>query len=107
MERFGFFMAPRVSEERRRATEELIVILIQATLRAVIVCSCHAVTDREIARAARAGARTPCQIAEMCGAGSSCGGCRDTVRELLGEAHGEPSAPASIRVRSERESASA
>ena len=55
----------------------------------MIVCSCHSVTDREIQRAARAGARTPCQVAEMCGAGSSCGGCRETVHELLAETHGE------------------
>lgn len=55
----------------------------------MIVCSCHAVTDREIQRAARAGARTPCQVAEMCGAGSSCGGCRETVHDLLAETHGE------------------
>ena len=55
----------------------------------MIVCSCHAVTDREIQRAARAGARTPCQVAEMCGAGSSCGGCREAVHELLSETHGE------------------
>lgn len=55
----------------------------------MIVCSCHAVTDREIQRAARAGARTPCQIAEMCGAGSSCGGCRETVHDLLAETHRE------------------
>ena len=55
----------------------------------MIVCSCHSVTDREIQRAARAGARTPCQVAEMCGAGSSCGGCRDTVHELLAETHDE------------------
>jgi bacterioferritin-associated ferredoxin len=55
----------------------------------MIVCSCHAVTDREIQRAARAGARTPCQVAEMCGAGSACGGCRETVHELLNETHGE------------------
>jgi bacterioferritin-associated ferredoxin len=61
----------------------------------MIVCSCHAVTDREIHRAARAGARTPCQVAEMCGAGSSCGGCRDTVHALLAETHTElsPRAP--------------
>lgn len=55
----------------------------------MIVCSCHAVTDREIQHAARAGARTPCQVAEMCGAGSSCGGCRETVHDLLAETHGE------------------
>jgi len=55
----------------------------------VIVCSCRAVTDREIRCAARSGARTPQQIAEVCGAGASCGGCRETVHALLEETHDE------------------
>lgn len=53
----------------------------------MIVCSCHGVTDREIRQHARAGARTPRQVAEACGAGGSCGGCRPVVREILDETH--------------------
>ena len=55
----------------------------------MIVCSCHAVTDREIQRAVGAGGRTPRQIAQMCGPGSGCGGCRETVHELIAETHAD------------------
>lgn len=54
----------------------------------MIVCSCHGVTDREIRQHAHAGARTPRQVAEACGAGGACGGCRPVVREILEEAQG-------------------
>jgi bacterioferritin-associated ferredoxin len=61
----------------------LIFIIIRRRIPAVIVCCCHRVTDREVRRAAIGGARTPREIATACGAGSSCGGCRVTVCEIL------------------------
>ena len=70
----------------------------------MIVCSCHAVTDREIHRAVRSGARTAGQVAEICGAGSSCGGCRETVHELLADAHAESRVHASSASLVSRES---
>jgi bacterioferritin-associated ferredoxin len=51
----------------------------------LIVCSCHGITDREIRRLARAGASTARQVAESCGAGSGCGGCRSSVVAILKE----------------------
>ncbi len=51
----------------------------------MIVCSCHAVTDREIRRLARAGACSVREVADSCGAGSACGGCRPTVAAILEE----------------------
>lgn len=54
----------------------------------MIVCSCHAVTDREIRRLARAGASTVREVAESCGAGSACGGCRASVVAILDEVEG-------------------
>ena len=51
----------------------------------MIVCSCHGITDREIRKHVSEGARTPRQVAEACGAGSRCGGCRPVVREILEE----------------------
>jgi len=51
----------------------------------LIVCSCHAVSDREIRRLARAGAASTRAIAEACGAGSCCGGCRMSVAAILDE----------------------
>ena len=56
----------------------------------MIVCSCHAVTDREIRRLAREGVRSPRQLAQACGAGSACGGCRPAVRAILAEAAPAP-----------------
>jgi bacterioferritin-associated ferredoxin len=44
------------------------------------------VTDREIRRLARNGACTAREVAESCGAGSACGGCRASVAAILSEA---------------------
>ena len=63
----------------------------------MIVCSCHGITDREIRRLARTGASTLRAVAETCGAGSGCGGCRASVRAILA-AH-KPAAPESSSVR--------
>lgn len=49
------------------------------------VCSCRAVTDRTIAAAITAGARTVQDIARLCGAGSRCGGCWPELQRLLAE----------------------
>lgn len=49
------------------------------------LCSCRAVTDRTILASIAAGARTPQDLAAMCGAGSRCGGCWPALAELLGE----------------------
>ena len=68
---------------------ELKIILNWSKIRAasrgnaLIVCSCHGVTDREIRRLARAGACTLREVAESCGAGAGCGGCRASVRAIL------------------------
>ncbi|MFN2557795.1 MAG: bacterioferritin-associated ferredoxin [Nitriliruptorales bacterium] len=50
------------------------------------VCHCRVVTDREVREAIRCGARDVCAIAELCGAGSRCGGCLPALRNLLAEA---------------------
>ncbi len=50
------------------------------------VCHCRVVTDGEVREAIRCGARDVCAIAELCGAGSRCGGCLPAVRSLLAEA---------------------
>jgi bacterioferritin-associated ferredoxin len=70
-------------------------------MRAVIVCHCSGVSDREIRSAVREGARTCREVARACAAGRMCGGCRPAIRRLLeieqaGEASfGETSASAS------------
>lgn len=49
----------------------------------MIVCHCRRVTDRAITAAIREGATSEEHVAEMCGAGSCCGGCLPAVSELL------------------------
>ena len=64
----------------------------------MIICSCKAVTDREIRAAAESGrARTPSQVARECGAGDGCGGCLETIRTILDECGVAPP-PASVTV---------
>jgi bacterioferritin-associated ferredoxin len=53
----------------------------------VYVCHCRAVTDRVIRAQIEAGACHEQELAERCGAGSGCGGCRPNLRRLLDE-HG-------------------
>jgi bacterioferritin-associated ferredoxin len=49
------------------------------------VCLCKAVTDRTVRSLIRSGAETRADIAERCGAGTDCGGCRGQLDELLEE----------------------
>jgi bacterioferritin-associated ferredoxin len=49
----------------------------------MIVCHCYRVTDRTIRAVIDAGAETEEAVADMCGAGSCCGGCVPAVSELL------------------------
>jgi bacterioferritin-associated ferredoxin len=48
------------------------------------------VNDRLIRTIARNGARSCEQVAEMCGAGACCGGCRPAIDEILREEHDAP-----------------
>lgn len=49
----------------------------------MIVCHCHAVSDREVVAAAESGAREVTDVADACGAGSDCHGCHDRIASLL------------------------
>lgn len=49
----------------------------------MIVCHCHALTDRDIRDLVRAGATTAGAVGEACGAGTGCGGCLELVEEVL------------------------
>ncbi|MDP1820212.1 MAG: (2Fe-2S)-binding protein [Acidimicrobiales bacterium] len=49
----------------------------------MLVCHCEDVNDRRIVAEVGSGARCPDLIAERCGAGSRCGGCRPTIEALL------------------------
>ncbi len=47
----------------------------------MIVCMCHAVSERDLRELFAAGASLP-DVARATGAGSSCGACRPAVAEL-------------------------
>jgi bacterioferritin-associated ferredoxin len=49
----------------------------------MIVCHCFGVSDREIRASVRGGAKTCADVAECCGAGSGCGGCKPLVAEIV------------------------
>ena len=49
----------------------------------MILCNCFAVTDADIEAEIAAGARTEEQIGDQCGAGTDCGLCADSIRDLL------------------------
>ena len=51
----------------------------------VYVCHCRVVNDRSIRATIDAGASTPAQVARLCGAGATCGGCVPLIRRLLSE----------------------
>ena len=49
----------------------------------MLVCHCNAVSDRTIRKVVRAGALTADEVGFACGAGSCCGGCVDTVQQII------------------------
>ncbi len=49
----------------------------------MIVCHCHAVSDREIAAVVRAGASDLGEVGQACGAGTECAGCRERIEKIL------------------------
>jgi bacterioferritin-associated ferredoxin len=49
----------------------------------VLVCHCEVVNDRRILSEIVEGALDCDAVAERCGAGSRCGGCRPTIEALL------------------------
>jgi bacterioferritin-associated ferredoxin len=50
----------------------------------VIVCLCHAVTERDLERVIAEGASTVEEVGRRCGAGTDCGTCLGELRERLG-----------------------
>jgi bacterioferritin-associated ferredoxin len=54
----------------------------------MVICHCEYVNDRTIGEVAADGASTVGEltvddITERCGAGGRCGGCRDSIEQLL------------------------
>jgi bacterioferritin-associated ferredoxin len=49
----------------------------------VIICHCGVVTDRAVAGAIEAGARTLSQVCRLTGAAQACGDCVFSVKQVL------------------------
>ena len=49
----------------------------------MMVCQCNGVSDRAIRKAVRKGASKPSEVGMRTGAGTCCGGCLDTVKEII------------------------
>jgi bacterioferritin-associated ferredoxin len=60
----------------------------------MVVCHCRAVNDATIRSEIERGALTADDVADRCGAGSKCGGCRVTIDELVDELAALLDAPA-------------
>ncbi|MCX2179366.1 (2Fe-2S)-binding protein [Streptomyces sp. SKN60] len=48
------------------------------------VCSCFAITEKQVKEHAESGACTPRQIASACKAGTDCGSCVRRIQAILG-----------------------
>jgi bacterioferritin-associated ferredoxin len=51
----------------------------------MIVCLCRRVTDRAIRDLVADGAASVDEVAARCGAGTGCGGCRQSVAHMVAE----------------------
>jgi bacterioferritin-associated ferredoxin len=54
----------------------------------MMVCHCYAVRDSVIREVIDAGIVEVAEIAAACGAGTRCGGCRETLADLVNKATG-------------------
>jgi bacterioferritin-associated ferredoxin len=52
----------------------------------MLVCHCRGISDRQIRRAVENGATSTREVARATGAGMRCGGCRDNVKRVVGQA---------------------
>lgn len=55
----------------------------------MIVCICRGASDHDIRDAIREGAKCVDSLGD-CGIGGDCGGCHDTLREMIVELHSVP-----------------
>lgn len=51
----------------------------------MIVCVCHGVPCSRIRSVVREGADTVDAVGDVCGAGTDCGSCRDTIEDIIEE----------------------
>lgn len=51
----------------------------------MLVCHCHAVTDRDIRACVRQGACRVDEVTDLCAAAGGCGGCRSAVEQIVSD----------------------
>ena len=49
----------------------------------MIICQCKGLTDRTIRKMVRDGARSRREVARVCAAGTSCGGCANAIDKII------------------------
>jgi bacterioferritin-associated ferredoxin len=64
----------------------------------VIVCHCQVVSDRDVARAVDAGARSVSAVCRSTGAGKDCGTCVFSIKSLVCQHQQEVNAGALVEV---------
>lgn len=64
----------------------------------MIVCHCHAVSDRSIRQRIRDGHDSVEEIGACCGAGTGCGGCVAAIEEIVDEERALARGPCGKRV---------
>lgn len=64
----------------------------------MIVCLCKGVSCGTLRRAIADGAQSLEEIGRACGAGTDCGGCQNTIEDILDEELGAGAAAASRRL---------
>ena len=60
----------------------------------MIVCSCRAVSDREVESAIARGASSVEAVGQLCGAGTDCGACHDELGDRIERSCGRSCTPA-------------
>ncbi|TVR59846.1 MAG: hypothetical protein EA420_15230 [Candidatus Competibacteraceae bacterium] len=101
----GFLAACRWGKSPHPATKPFVdshntVVIPTFLLRKAVImylCICKAVSDNQIRQAVAQGARTVGDVSVRLGAGTECGKCLDSIRELLDAVLTEPSTGVSPR----------
>ena len=51
----------------------------------MILCVCHAISDREVDAAIDAGARSTAEVGAVCRAGTDCGSCQRSIAQRISQ----------------------
>jgi len=51
----------------------------------MVVCLCQGVSEKDVRESIAGGATTRKKVTRACGAGAGCGGCHESIREIIRE----------------------